>query len=220
MAVEVVIAPHPGEERGDDGAADGMGLGHGPVVAGDDDLLRADPDGSGPQRAAEGVRQAGGEVAAVGGGGEDQDRVVPQDSGQGLRPCARRVRPELGAGGVTGTAQVGRGGGGPRADDEGPAAGLGEGLGRPGRQDPLPHGQHRQRAGPVHGRPRGVAAGEQGGTPSTIPVGGLSHGGGGPGAHRVLPTRSPSMTAAWARRGATQSPMRCTRSPATARSSW
>ena len=142
------------------------------------------------ERAAEGVGQAGREVATVGRGRQHDDGLVAkrgrERGGPPTRPVAGRLphphrRGDAGElpGGVRRA----------RADEQHPPAALGHHLEPAGGEQPLAHGHQREHLAPARR-----------------------------GAHTAAPARSPSTTAACARRGATQSPTRSTVQPAAFRS--
>ncbi len=174
-----VDAPGAGQERGDRGPVEGVGLADQPVAAGEHHVRVGDQHGAGEQLPAQGAGQPGGQIAPVGRGRQHHHPPVDEQRGEGGRPGAGSEGPQLDAADVVGAAEVGARRRGLVAGQEGVAAGLGDGLVAAEGQGPVADGDHRDH-----------------------------------GVHNVRPTRSPSMTAAWARRGATQSPTRWTsRSP-------
>ena len=161
------------------------------------DLCGRDANGAREQRPTEPMCQERGEISAVRrgrqhdrGGGRTR-RLRSEDEGQGAEFDIGNFEVEMASGAVYVDA------GDASTDDQHPSAGLRTRLVRSRGQHAVAYDDDRQHLGRLE---RGQRAAPLGDVGSHAP-------------HSVAPTRSPSTTAAWARRGATQSPMRRTSMP-------
>ncbi len=148
-------------------------------------------EGAGDERAVECSREPRGQIAAVGRGGQHDMPGAAQQRGELLGPASRREGAGVPAPGGERGGQGGRGFRAPRSHEHDQPAGtdLPRDVGAAERQRTIAYRDHDDGA-------------------SRAGTGGCAHS-----AHNAAPTRSPSITAACARRGASASPMRCTLMP-------